>query len=90
MNGYTTVTKPSKEFRDWDIEPETSVGGVDATGHLLYDWREAADSRLMLSRPRYSVQQKARKVDRPGVSDARDYLGLTAVRPCSLRSARND
>ncbi len=84
------MTKPSKEFRDWDIEPATSVGGVDATGHRLYDWRTAADSRLMLARPRYSVQQKARKVDKLGVSDARDYLGLPAVRPCSLRSARND
>ncbi|MBX9683004.1 MAG: hypothetical protein K2X41_04370 [Hyphomicrobium sp.] len=90
MNGYTTVTKPSKEFRDWDIGPATCVGGVDATGNRLYDWREAADRRLMLARPRYIVQQKARKVDMLGVSDARDYFGLPAVRPCSLRSARND
>ncbi|NOT70889.1 MAG: hypothetical protein HOP09_06260 [Hyphomicrobium sp.] len=77
------MTKPSKKVRDRDIEPETRNGGVDASDHRLYDWRKAADSRLMLARPRYSVQQKARKVDKLGVSDARDYLGLPAVRPCS-------
>ena len=47
------VTKSSDDFRDWDIEPETSVGGVDANGFPFYVWRESADSRLTLARPRY-------------------------------------
>lgn len=84
------MTKPSNDFRDWDIEPETSVDGVDANDHLLYVWPGPADRRLMLARPRCSVQQKARKVEKPGVSDARDYLALLAVLPRCLRSVRND
>ncbi len=47
------MTKASNDFRDWDIEPETSVGGVDPNGFPFYVWRESADNRLTLARPRY-------------------------------------
>jgi hypothetical protein len=90
MNGYTTVTKPSNDFRDWDIEPETSAGSVDANDHPSYVWRGPADCRLTLAWTRYGVQQKVAKVDRPGVSEDRDYLALLAVLPRCLRSVRND
>ena len=41
------------DFRDWDILPETSMGGVDNKGMPFYIWRESADNRVTLSRPRY-------------------------------------
>jgi hypothetical protein len=47
------VTKSSEDFRDWDIEPETSSNGTDARGYPYFLWRESADNRLTLSRPRY-------------------------------------
>jgi len=47
------MTKNSKDFRDWDIEPETSFEGVDENGFPFYLWRESADNRLTLARPRY-------------------------------------
>lgn len=53
MNGYTKVAEPTKDFRDWDIEPETSFGDVDANGLPFYVWRENADNRLTFARPRY-------------------------------------
>ena len=43
----------SSDFRDWDIEPETSAGGDDANGFPFYVWRETADNRLTFARPRY-------------------------------------
>ena len=43
----------SSDFRDWDIEPETSVAGTDANGFPFYVWRESADNRLTFARPRY-------------------------------------
>lgn len=47
------ATKRSQDFRDWDIEPETSANGTDARGYPFFIWRESADNRLTLSRPRY-------------------------------------
>jgi hypothetical protein len=43
----------SDNFRDWDIPVETSYSGVDAAGFPFFLWRESADNRLTLSRPRY-------------------------------------
>ena len=47
------TSKVSKDFREWDIAPETSVAGIDANGFPFYVWRESADNRLTLGRPRY-------------------------------------
>jgi hypothetical protein len=41
------------DFRTWDIEAETSVNTKTSEGYPLYLWRESADNRLGLSRPRY-------------------------------------
>lgn len=90
MNGYTTVTKPSNEFRDWDIEPETSAGSVDANDHPSYVWRGSADCRLTLAWTRCSVLQKPRTAGKPDVFDTLDYGALLAVLPRCLRSVRND
>ena len=46
-------TQRSEDFRDWDIEVETSYSGFDQLGFPFYIWREKADSRLSLGRPRY-------------------------------------
>lgn len=46
-------TQRSEDFRDWDIEVETSYSGYDHFGFPFYIWREKADSRLWLGRPRY-------------------------------------
>ena len=43
----------SADFRDWDIEAETSIEGRDAAGRPFYLYRESADDRLKLGRPRY-------------------------------------
>ena len=44
----------SADFRDLDIEVETSTGGRDHQwGFPYYLWRESADNRLYLGRPRY-------------------------------------
>jgi len=43
----------SEDFRDWDIEVCTSYSGFDQVGFPFYIWREKADSRLSLGRPRY-------------------------------------
>ncbi len=51
--GYMIVTKSSNDFRDWDIAPESSIAGIDANGFPFYVWRESADNRLTLARPRY-------------------------------------
>ena len=45
--------KRSEDFRDWDIEVETSYSGFDQLGFPYYIWRERSDSRLSLGRPRY-------------------------------------
>ena len=47
------VPQKFEDFRDRDIEPETSLGGGDAHGYPFYLWRESADNRLTLGRPRY-------------------------------------
>ena len=45
--------KRSEDFRDWNIEVWTSYSGFDQLGFPYYIWREKADSRLSLGRPRY-------------------------------------
>jgi hypothetical protein len=41
------------DFRNWDLEREEHVLGLDADNYPYYLWRESADDRLGLSRPRY-------------------------------------
>lgn len=41
------------DFRNWDLPPETSFGGREANGYPFLIWRESADNRAGLSRPRY-------------------------------------
>lgn len=41
------------DFRDWLLEVETSASGHDANGLPYFVWRESADNRLGLGRPRY-------------------------------------
>jgi len=41
------------DFWNWDIEAETSAAGVGENGYPFFLWRESADNRLGLSRPRY-------------------------------------
>jgi len=43
----------NSDFRDWAMEVETSASGVDARGLPYIIWRESADNRLGLGRPRY-------------------------------------
>lgn len=45
--------KASSDFRTWNMEEETRDGGRDERGLPYYIWRESADNRLYLSRPRY-------------------------------------
>lgn len=47
------ATNSSNDFRDWDIDVETRYSGYDELGFPFYLWRESADNRLTLSRPRY-------------------------------------
>ena len=47
------VTERSEDFRDWDIEVGRAYSSRDQIGLPFYIWREAADSRLTLGRPRY-------------------------------------
>lgn len=44
-----------QDFWDVDLGPETSRAGMASTGYPFYVWRESADSRLGLSRPRHCV-----------------------------------
>jgi hypothetical protein len=46
-------TQRSEDFSDWNIEVETSYSGFDHLGFPFCIWRESADNRLTLSRPRY-------------------------------------
>ena len=46
-------TQRSEDFRDWDIEVGINYSGFDQLGFPFCIWREKADSRLSLSRPRY-------------------------------------
>ncbi|RTL70305.1 MAG: hypothetical protein EKK41_12735 [Hyphomicrobiales bacterium] len=41
------------DFRTWTIETETSLKKTTPDGYPLFMWRESADDRLGLSRPRY-------------------------------------
>lgn len=41
------------DFWNWDMDAETSASGVAANGYPFFIWRESADDRLGLSRPRY-------------------------------------
>ncbi len=90
MSGYTTVTKPSNDFRDWGIKPKPCVGRADARDHTSYVWRGSADGRMTLTRPRYNEQQKGPKAGKPDVFDRLDYVAPLAVLPRCLRSVRND
>ncbi len=47
------LKKASADFRTWNMEEETRTGGRDPQGLPYYVWRESADNRLSLSRPRY-------------------------------------
>lgn len=47
------VKGKAKDFRDWNMAEETRDGGYDEQGLPYYVWRESADNRLSLSRPRY-------------------------------------
>ena len=47
------MPRASKWFLDCDLPPETSTSGIAPDGHPFYLWRESADNRLGLSRPRY-------------------------------------
>jgi len=47
------MEQKSTDFRDWDIAPQSSFDGVDASGFPFYLWRESADNRLTFGRPRY-------------------------------------
>lgn len=44
---------PCRDFWNWDIDAETSAAGVAENGYPFFLWRESADNRLGLSRPRY-------------------------------------
>lgn len=41
------------EFRTWNLDVETSHTGTAANGYPFYLWRESADNRIGVSRPRY-------------------------------------
>ncbi len=48
------TSNQSKDFRDWDLEVEDHASGLDHEWHYpFYLWRESADNRLYLGRPRY-------------------------------------
>ena len=49
------ATSIRQDFWAWDLALESSQGGIAATGYPFYVWRESADNRLGLSRPRYCV-----------------------------------
>lgn len=55
QKGHTAAerTPGRSDYRNWDIETETSTSGVDANAYPYYLWREGADNRLGLSRSRY-------------------------------------
>lgn len=45
-------------FWDREIEPESSIGGVDEHGYPFFMWRESADNRLGVGRARYCCIRK--------------------------------
>ena len=48
------ASNQSGDFRDWDLEVEDSASGLDHDRRFpFYLWRESADNRLYLGRPRY-------------------------------------
>lgn len=47
------MTASNDDFRTWNMEVETIASGHDAHGLPYFIWRESADNRLGLSRPRY-------------------------------------
>ena len=55
MSDATSPTPPlsRNDFWNWDIESETSVSGISGNGYPFFLWRESADNRIGLSRPRY-------------------------------------
>lgn len=42
-----------RDFRDLDMDAETSASGTDKRGFPIFIWRETADNRIGFSRPRY-------------------------------------
>ena len=46
------MTEPT-EFKTWNLDAETSHTGTAANGYPFYLWRESADNRIGVSRPRY-------------------------------------
>ena len=45
--------RSGREFETWDLDVEASREGKDGFGFPYYVWRESADNRVGLSRPRY-------------------------------------
>ena len=43
----------TNDFRTLDLDVETHLSGTDEQGYPFYVWRESADNRYGLSRPRY-------------------------------------
>lgn len=84
------MTNPSNELEDWEIGPETCVGGIDANDAPSQAWHIPADNWLTLARLSYGVKQKAHKADKLDVFDTTDYVVFRAVLPRGLRSVRND
>lgn len=89
MIGYTTVPKPSNDFRDWGIEPETGVGDIDANDHPSSVCRGSTANWLTLARAGYGVKQKADMTGKSGVFATPDYVAFFAVLRRGLRSVRN-
>jgi hypothetical protein len=46
------MTEPT-EFKTWNLDAERSHTGTAANGYPFYLWRESADNRIGVSRPRY-------------------------------------
>ena len=45
------------DIRLWDLDVEMSRHGIDSRGMPYYVWRESADNRMGLSRPRYCTSR---------------------------------
>jgi len=52
-DGKAAAGLSRNDYWNWDIEAETSYGGTAPNGYPFLVWRESADNRLGLSRPRY-------------------------------------
>jgi len=52
-DGAAAAGLSRSDFWNWNIEAQTSYSGIAPNGYPYYLWRESADNRLGLSRPRY-------------------------------------